>query len=249
MIVRTEAVVLRAMDYGETSRIVTLYTRRHGQIGAMARGARRPKSRFGATLQPMALVEVVYYHKPERDLQTLKEAAYVRRFPRLTGEIDRLALGFHFIELVRALTEPYDPNGALFALLAETLTRLDLAPERVRNVLPHAELRLAELLGFAAAIDREAVLALPEQGGVLVPESGAVLPSGRGVPASRAALRAFSILARTDADTALRLDLSDAEYDEALRLVDTFLRHHAGGPLPERAASVGRQLMASLTPT
>lgn len=69
MIIRTDAVVLRGMDYGETSRILTLFTRRHGIIGAIAKGVRRPGSRFGSTLQPLSVIQAVYYYKAERDLQ------------------------------------------------------------------------------------------------------------------------------------------------------------------------------------
>ncbi len=88
MIVRTDAVVLRAFDYGETSRIATVLTRHHGVIGVLAKGARRPTSRFGATLQPGAYVELVYYFRESRGLQTLKESAHVTRFPGLTADLD-----------------------------------------------------------------------------------------------------------------------------------------------------------------
>ncbi|MEL6615154.1 MAG: DNA repair protein RecO, partial [Bacteroidota bacterium] len=70
MIVRTDAVVLRTLDFRETSRIVTLLTRQHGITGVVANGARRTKSVFGSTLQPTAYLQVVYYYKPGRGLQT-----------------------------------------------------------------------------------------------------------------------------------------------------------------------------------
>ena len=58
-VVHTEAIVLRTIDYSETSRIVTLFTRELGKTGIMAKGARAAKSRFGSTLQPMNRIAAV----------------------------------------------------------------------------------------------------------------------------------------------------------------------------------------------
>ena len=67
-IVHSDAIVLRSIDYGETSRIVTLFTRERGKIGVMAKGARANRSRFGSTLEPLSHINVVLYYKPGRDL-------------------------------------------------------------------------------------------------------------------------------------------------------------------------------------
>lgn len=244
MIVRTDAVVLRAIDYGETSQIVSLYTRQHGRVTLMAKGSRRPKSRFGSTLQPLAYVQALYYYRPQRDMHTLKEASHARRLSRVVQEVDRLTPGLRMVELVRGLTEPEDPNPTLFNFLLHALLHLEVAPERAANVLPHFQLRLASLLGFAPDVQREDVLALPPEGGVLTLATGAVAPpSGvSGVRASRESLRAFAIFTRADLETALRLRLTEAQYDETLRLVDVYLRHHVEGHYPDRVGEVARQL-------
>jgi DNA repair protein RecO (recombination protein O) len=247
MIVRTDAIVLRAIDYGETSQIVSVYTRQHGRVSVMARGSRRPKSRFGSSLQPMSYVQAVYYYKPGRDLHTLKEASHAHRLRYLAEDMARLAAGFRIVELVRGLTEPGDPNPLLFNLTIHALLHLDGSDRRALNVLPHFQLRLASLLGFAPAIERQAVEALDDGGGALSLASGAILPvvrSGEGsLPASRAALRAFAIFSRADLDTALRMRLDPAGYDETLRLIDAYLRHHVEGRYPDRADAVARQLL------
>jgi DNA repair protein RecO (recombination protein O) len=252
VIVRTDAVVLRAFDYGETSQIVTLYTRQHGRVGVLARGSRRPKSRFGSTLQPLAYVQVVYYHRPHRELQTLKEASHIERLTTITGDVARLTAGFRIVELVRGLTESEDPNPLLFTLLLRALYHLEAGGAHARNVLPHFELRLAELLGFAPDVRKEDVLALPEEGGFLTLARGAVRPlaeaGGAGLRASRAALRAFAIFARTDLETALRLQLTDDLHAETVRLVDAYLHHHIEGYFPDRVPEVARQLLAPPSP-
>ena len=65
------------MAFRESSQIVTLFTREKGKITALARGSRKPKSQFGATLQPMAHIQAIFYYKTTRDLQTLSETAHL----------------------------------------------------------------------------------------------------------------------------------------------------------------------------
>lgn len=246
MIVRTDAVILRTLDYGETSQIVTLYTRQHGRVTVIAKGSRRPKSRYGSALQPMAYVQVVYYYKPGRGLQTLKESAHVRVLHGLGRDVAKITVGLRIVELVRALTEDEEQNALLFNVLVQSLLALDAAAERAANVLPYFQLRLAAVLGFSPDLQREAVQALGDDGGVLALDSGAIAPPGSapkaGVRASRAALRAFAIFARADLATVLRMTLADDLRTEVEHLVDAFLRHHAEDAYPHRVSKVAEQM-------
>lgn len=252
MIVRTDAVVLRAFDYAETSRIVTLLTRRHGVLSALARGARRPKSRFGATLQPMAYVQAIYYYKEGRGLQTLKEAAYVERLGHLGSDLEKTTVGLRLVELVRALLHEHDPNPPVLALLARTLAWLDAArsdgPPRAANALPWFQLHLAALLGFAPDVQRDDVEALGDDGALLL-DTGTVASAGGGratLRASRAALRAFAVFARADLDTAGRLRLDAALRADVEALTDAFLRYHTEEAFPERVRRVAGQMAGGL---
>ena len=264
MIVRTDAVVLRTLDYGETSRIATLLTRSHGVVGALARGARRPTSQFGSTLQPMAAVQVVFYHRPGRGLQTLKEAAHIVRWKHLSSDFERVPLGLRAVEVARGVLGEGEAHPLALDLLVRTLAFLDAA-EAPANGVPWFQLRLAGLLGFAPDVQREDVLALGDEG-VLFLESGAVerLPEagpagdpafgggssasgfGGAVRASRAALRAFAVLARTDVETAGRMRLDRPTRREAEALVDAYLRTHTDSPFRERVRDVADQLDAGL---
>ena len=261
MIVRTDAVVLRTLDYGETSRIATLLTRSHGVVGALARGARRPTSTFGATLQPMSAIQVVFYHRPGRGLQTLKEAAYMVRWKALPTDFERVPLGLRAVEVARAVLGEGEAHPLALDLLVRTLATLD-AGETPANAVPWFQMRLASLLGFAPDIQRERVLALGETGTLLL-ESGAVEPLGDAdapvndafaarrsfggaVRASRAALRAFAVIARTDLDTATRMRLDPATRRETEALVDAYLRTHTDSPFREKVRGVTDQLDAGL---
>ena len=99
-ILHTEAIVIRTIDYSETSRIVTLFTREEGKMGVMAKGARAAKSRFGSTLEPMSRIAAIIHCRPGRDLQILSEASHVAHLPTLRMELDRMESAFRMIELV-----------------------------------------------------------------------------------------------------------------------------------------------------
>jgi DNA repair protein RecO (recombination protein O) len=251
-IVRTKAIVLRSLDYGETSQIVTLFTREKGKLGVMAKGARRPKSSFGATLQPMAYTQVVFYYKPTRTLQTLSESGHVESFHRLRRDLERITAGLRIVELVDALMETEDPQPSVFALLVRALRRLNAVERRATNVWPYVQLQLAQSLGVAPAVDRDRVEAVTGEKGLLSLVDGGVYPdSGRdAVPeeprrASRAALRAYAVCARADLDTVMRLEMSPSVRREVEELVRDFLRYQFDDAYPDRSRAVIAQIERS----
>jgi DNA repair protein RecO (recombination protein O) len=247
-IIRTEAVVLRSLDYGETSQIVTLLTRDRGKIGVMAKGARRTKSQFGSTLQPMAYTQVVFYYKPTRDLQILSESSHVDSFHRLRGDLESITIGLRIVEIVDALVEEENPQPNAFALTVRALRRLNQTEERAANLWPFVQLRLARLLGIAPAIERTNVEAVEEEG-LLSRANGGVYPA-EATPeaprrASRAALRAYAIFARADLDTVMRMELVPEVRRQVEELVRDFLRYHVEEAYPERGQEVIAQLERS----
>jgi DNA repair protein RecO (recombination protein O) len=252
MIIRTDGVVLRAFDYAETSRIATVLTRRHGVLGLLAKGARRPTSRFGSTLQAGAHLELVYYFKEGRGLQTLTQSTHATRFPAIATDLGRLTPSHRLLEVVRALIPEADPQPAVLALLVHTLEWIEGVDDSARaaNAVPWFQLRLAAMQGFAPDIRREDVLAIDETGGVLRLESGSVHPpsdddaTGRG--ATRAALRAFAVLAHAGVVDAGRMRLDAATRAEVEELVDAFVQYHAGHALPTRVRRVAGQIDAGL---
>jgi DNA repair protein RecO (recombination protein O) len=251
MIVRTEAVVLRSIEYGETSRIVTLYTRARGKVAVLARGARSRSSRFGSSLQPLSYIQAVYYDRPGRDLQTLSETSHVRPFVGIWNDVHRTGTGLRVVELAQAVVQEDERNPGLFDLLVQVLTRLNEGGEPACWLWPYFQLRLAHVLGFAPSFEREAVRTLAAEGGVLLLESGSIAPQGtpqsRSRHASRSALRSFAICARANLDAVLALPPDEAVLAEVDGLIEAYLQEHLGA-CPTRAARVMSQIVAPATP-
>lgn len=154
MITKTDAIVLKSMKFRDTSKIVTLYTRRFGKIKGVAKGARETKSKFGGTLEPLSLVSLVLYKKENRDLQLISQCDIISHFKRLHTEIERMYIGLSMVELINQLTHEEEGNDQLFLLLRETLEALENAEKNYANLLYAFELRLATIFGYAPSFDK-----------------------------------------------------------------------------------------------
>jgi DNA repair protein RecO (recombination protein O) len=124
---KTEALVLRSIRYGEADRILHLYTPDHGRVGAIAKGARRSKSRFGARLEPFMQVNLVL-HQGRGDLHTVTGADTVDVRPGLRESAESLDAAARACDAVARLFETDDPHPEVYALLANELTLLARGP-------------------------------------------------------------------------------------------------------------------------
>lgn len=147
---KTEAVVLRSIRYGEADRIVHLYTAARGRVNAIAKGSRRPKSRFGGRLEPFFRLDLVL-HEGRGDLATVTGAATVDGYSRLRSEGARIGAAARACETVLRLLDSAEPNGAAYNLLCTYLGLLDReggAPQRRAGALAFRA-KLALAAGFA----------------------------------------------------------------------------------------------------
>ena len=246
MIVRTEAVVLQSIAFRETSRIVTLYTRANGKVTVIAKGARRPNSRFGSTLQPMSYTQVVFYTRQGRGIQTLTESSHVRLLSHIGRDMSKITAGLRIVELARALLQEEEQDPQAFDLLTEVLIRLNEVDGTEEHLVFWFQMQLAALLGFAPDFERADVAGLSASRGHLALDTGAVLSRGGGVPsvraASRNALRAFAVFARAELDNALNWPLPPEVAAELRELIVDYVRYHVEGAYPDRSERVLRQM-------
>lgn len=123
---KTEAIVLRSIRYGEADRILHLYTREHGRLGAIAKGARRARSRFGARLEPFFQIRAVL-HEGRGDLYTVTAVDTIDAHAGLRESAAALDAAARACDAVARLFETDEPHPEVFALLANQLALLDLA--------------------------------------------------------------------------------------------------------------------------
>ncbi|MBK8249096.1 MAG: DNA repair protein RecO [Gemmatimonadetes bacterium] len=149
----TDAIVLHAFDYLETSRILRLATRDGGVVSVIARGARRSTRRFGSAMDLFAEGTATIAHRPGRDLHPLESFDVRAGHASLANDLDRFMSAAMLAELVlRTMSE--SDHGAAFGALAGALTRLH---RRVREDARAEGLASAWMLvgalGFAPTIE------------------------------------------------------------------------------------------------
>ena len=149
--VKTEAVVLRSIRYGEADRILHLYSQTRGRFGAIAKGARKPKSRFGGRLEPMFRLDLVL-HEGRGDLLTVTSVTTLDGYPRLRSSGPALTAGARACDAMLRLFDSTDPNPPAYNLLCRYLGLLDDPSEPRAASLEVAlsfRLKLAMVAGFA----------------------------------------------------------------------------------------------------
>ena len=126
---RTEAVVLRSFRLGEADRVLHLYTLDRGRVGAVAKGIRKTKSRFGGRLEPLSHVEVLL-HQGSGELQTVTGADLLRSHHATRDVQYRLGVGLVGAEAMLRLFTEQERNPRAFAALTRFLDLVDALPER-----------------------------------------------------------------------------------------------------------------------
>ncbi|RIK75235.1 MAG: DNA repair protein RecO [Planctomycetota bacterium] len=176
------ALVLRTIDFSETSVIVTLFTREFGKIGALAKGGRRLKGPFESALDLLALCRVVFLRKSSDALDLLTEAKLERRFRVSEAGLAGLNAAYYVAELLRELTHDNDPHPELFDAADATLAALGRSRGAPGHVVTQHVLRFEftalRLLGHMPSLDACAECGAPIEPAGRVPfghTSGGVL--------------------------------------------------------------------------
>ena len=151
--VKSEAVVLRSIRYGEADRVLHLYTPHRGRIGAIAKGVRKSRSRFGGRLEPFFHLRLVLY-EGRGDLFTVTSAETVAAHPRLREGRATLDAAARACDAVTRLFETPDPHPEVFHLLCRQLALLEEDPAAAGRANQLAfRLKLLLAAGLVPALD------------------------------------------------------------------------------------------------
>jgi DNA repair protein RecO (recombination protein O) len=147
---KTEAIVLRSIRYGEADRVLHLYTPDRGRVGAIAKGVRRARSRFGGRLEPFFRVALMLY-EGRGELLTVTAAETVAAHAGLREHHFSLDAAARACDAVGRLFDSGDPNPAAYHLLANELALLDADPKAhgTRSNALAFRLKLLLAAGFA----------------------------------------------------------------------------------------------------
>ena len=234
----TEAVVLRSIRLGEADRVLHLYTRANGRVGAVAKGVRKTLSRFGGRLELLSHVDLVL-HRGRSDLETVTGVQLVNSHHDTREDYYRFSVGMIGAEAMLRLFPEQEANERAFGAVTRFLELLDESPHAA--VTPTLDplglafqLKLLWLSGYlphvsgcaeCGAVDEPLVGYSPKAGGAVCARCAG--------PAEALALSAdgvtgiTALLARPLAD-AVPLGLTERARRDALRIITASYEHHGG---------------------
>ena len=239
----TEAIVLHAFDYLESSRIIRLLTREAGVQSCLARGAKKSRARYGSALDLFAEGSAQLYVKPDRELHNLGSFEISRTRNELAEDIGRFTAASAIGELALRFAGE-EASAALFDTVRSVLDDIAIsAPEGTIEAGLSGAWRMVAVLGFTPELSSCSLCHTPIReteeatfshaaGGVVCPGCSRLSPAGRKIPAA----------ARTTITRWLDQEacpgLTDAEARSHQRLLREFLGHHLSGDRPLRAFAV-----------
>jgi len=154
MIVSTEAIVLRTVNYSEASIIATLFSKESGKISLIAKGARKLKSPFAAQLEPMNILHINYFHKDGRNIQLLKNSSFIEDSMCIRENFDSLNYGLTIVEILDKLLQENDTDPIIFRLGTRTLSTLKSVQINYDIIFSFFLLQLSIRLGFMPELNK-----------------------------------------------------------------------------------------------
>lgn len=248
---KLESVVLNSFDYGESDRILTLYTLASGKLKGIAKGARRSRRRFVGNIEPLSHLTVIIFHNAKSDLVRIEDATLIDGFSNLKGDLQGLASGSYLAELVIEMTAEGQANPALFALLVRFLRMLDhgagagAAPKAGRDaLLRYFEIKFLSALGYmpylegcvvckdSADVECADMFFSSDKGGLVC--RGCARALAGLLPISGGTARFLAMAERLASDKLARLVPTPLILEQGETVLEEFIRHHTGRELKTR---------------
>jgi len=237
----TEAIVLRTYRLAEADKIASLFTRQMGRLRAVATGARRTRSRYGAALEPLSHIRVLIFEREHRDLLRMNSAELIESFFDMQKDY-RIQLATQFMaEVAERMVPEREVNERLFRLLLAVLRSLKQAGEITRPLL-YFDYWLLRLSGFLPDFEhcQSCSRELAEKGGFYGPGSEGLLcescrTSSTGQRISAQATATMRSGCHRPLERWISEEKAPASCREARRFLEDLIETHAERKLVTRA--------------
>ncbi len=147
-LIETEGMVLKSYGLSEADKIVVLLTQHQGLVRGVAKGAKRPKSKFGGALEPFSIVQVEYFQKEQNELVSIRQIELLKSYFENASEPQFLQKFAYLAELLSEFAPPHDPNERLYRMAKVCLETATEFPENLENIALYFELWILRLGGY-----------------------------------------------------------------------------------------------------
>lgn len=166
-IVQSRAFVIKTIPFQDTSLIVRMFTESHGKVTLLAKGARNLKSPYRGYLESLSLLEVQFYFKPTRDIQTLSKIETMRGFLYNCTEMRTTFLATAMLECLDKFIRDHHEDAPIFELVLDTLDYMDTHRANSASAFIYFILNLTTLMGYRIDLDsikktERSILSVPD---------------------------------------------------------------------------------------
>lgn len=153
-LIETEALILRTYNLAEADKIVVCLTRSQGLIRGVAKGCRKLRNRFGASLEPFTLINLAYYAKENQELVSFRQTEILRSHFNLSSDVSILTGLAYIGDLLIEFSPPHQVNETLYRMTGACLEAISAFPSELQTVLRYFEVWLLKIEGFMPDLKR-----------------------------------------------------------------------------------------------
>ncbi len=242
MITQTQAIILRSIDYQESSKILTVLSKEHGKIALIARGVKKPKSKLSGIIDLGNILDVVYYYKSTRGIQNLTEASISYSSTNFRIDFERAAILYATLELTAQLVHENEVNDTIFNFLATFVPWLGEEEYINPSIFCYIQIRCSDLSGFAlddknCDLDNDVYLNIAE--GTISNAIDSELSYKLTVLQARFLKESVASKQRS----VFELGLKGLELKQLIRHLDVYFKYHIEGYKERRSDSIFDQML------
>ncbi|MEO1021090.1 MAG: DNA repair protein RecO [Bacteroidota bacterium] len=242
MITHTKAIILRSVDYQESSKIITVCSQEHGKIALLARGVKKPKSKLSGIIDIGSILDVVYYYKVNRSVQSLTEATQSVGMHAFRVDFSKSAVLYACLELVNQVIHDNEVNNGVFHFLSTLIPWLANMPVVSSLLFPYVQLRIMEIIGIGLFMETDETkpqLFLNVASGLVGSE--AVDELSYALTNDQA--RFMKLALQSKNKEVLALPITAYEVKQLITHLDVYFKYHIEGFQERRSDAIFEQMM------
>lgn len=242
MIVHTKVIVLKVIDFQESSKILTVLSEEHGKIALIAKGAKKPKSKLSGILETGAVLDVVYYYKQSRGVQTLSEASIYYSDHSFRTDLEKTAILYATLELIGQVVHEHEVNEPVFDFVLTFIKWLGNSEETYPSLFAYVQIRLADIIGFGLVSTMEDI---PENAYLNV-TSGNLSEHSEDELSYKltVAQTQFMILAMAGRNSKIfNVQFGNGELKQLVHHLDVYFKYHIEGYQDRKSDSIFEQML------
>lgn len=227
---RTKGIIIRSIDFKDSSKVLTLFSEKYGKIPVIAHGAKRIANTVNASYETGNLVDVVMYKKSDNNLMgTISQISIINQFKKTKMDLIKTAMAQYCMEFIYKNTEDYDENRSLYILI---LTFLQLINDRNVSMKTKAcwDYNVMKLIGVEPNIWECIICGKPVKEGIWIAEEGGIscgCKPNKGLPLREEDLKVLRLLS-------MKFPLAKKEEKfinlNVITAIEEMLKHHCSVP-------------------